>query len=193
MKYKVCILYGFAEGKHTGKVLRTALLQQGFETITSPETADVIIAHSGGCYLVPAQHQAKIIMYIGIPYWPGKPLLQSIFERSNYLFKAAVQTRKIIPWLQRLSWNAIYTCRFVQNVRMLKKRSDKHMFNVVARSLIVVRNKHDAFCTPNIAGAPFTTYPIFMSLPGEHDDCWTNPKPYIDIIKIHERILAEAN
>jgi len=65
----VCILYGIFEGSWHGKRLRLALSNQGFGISDNSSEADIIIAHSGGCLLIPTDAKARLILLVGLPYW----------------------------------------------------------------------------------------------------------------------------
>ena len=45
---------------------------------------------------------------------------------------------------------------------------------------IVIQNDDDVFCAPNLNKL---IKQRVVSLPGQHDDCWHNTKPYIKIIE----------
>ena len=48
---------------------------------------------------------------------------------------------------------------------------------------ILVRNRDDAYCTPDLHKLSFKGPRTFISLSGTHDDCWDTPEPYIRIIQ----------
>jgi hypothetical protein len=39
--------------------------------------ADILFCHSTGCYLVPENAKAKLIVLVGLPYWPNRSLVYS--------------------------------------------------------------------------------------------------------------------
>jgi hypothetical protein len=61
----VCILYGTAEGPTHSRTLRQLLEHKGFRITEDPRTADIILAHSGGYFLIPADTRDKIILLVG--------------------------------------------------------------------------------------------------------------------------------
>jgi hypothetical protein len=53
------IYYGFSKSKLNAKGLREVLKKTGYDESDTLDTADIIIAHSGGCYLIPKKRCAK--------------------------------------------------------------------------------------------------------------------------------------
>jgi len=51
------------------------------------------------------------------------------------------------------------------------------------KKVILIRNSNDKFCSPKIKQAVSKMPDVrFYELPGEHDDYYTNPRPYIALI-----------
>ena len=49
---------------------------------------------------------------------------------------------------------------------------------------IVVRNSNDPWITPKLNKlARLNPHMRIVQLPGDHDDIWLNPKPYIDLLQ----------
>jgi hypothetical protein len=59
MSESVCIIYGLNEGAAMGRKLVRALKEAGFTITDDSAGADIILAHSGGCYLVPPTNRAR--------------------------------------------------------------------------------------------------------------------------------------
>src|SRR5688572_11114756 len=98
---KVCILYGWAEGPAYGHRLRAALNQAGFEVTRQPKTADIIIAHSGGGFLLPVESKAKLVVLAGLPHWPGRHPLQSLPSKVR-------QEMRDLWWYRKTFLNSMY-------------------------------------------------------------------------------------
>ncbi len=177
----VAIIYGFCEGPRlAGDMLRT-LSQAGFEVTSNYQAADIVIAHSGGCFLVPRQSKAKQNIMIGLTYWPGRSIVRSLFEKIWNDLRHHHNNRKTRAWLQKSFWNLVYFWNMPHTLRMLRGRARGEFWNV--QSLTVVRNAEDSFCTPDLKHIPFTHPPHFVALPDQHDDCWLNPDRYISVIQ----------
>src|SRR5690349_1106305 len=98
---KVAIIYGWSEGPWHGKKLRQEISNAGFEIIKQPEKADIIIAHSGGCFMLPQQSRAHLVLLVGLPYWPGKHPVRSLRQKIK-------DETKNGWWLKKTYFNAYY-------------------------------------------------------------------------------------
>ena len=179
----VAILYGWSEGPWHTKKLATHLKAEGFNIINDVKTADVILAHSLGCYMLPANVKAKKIVLIGIPYWPGRSIVDSLIHNLRL---EAKQRRGFTWWLNRSIHAAFYILlRSPYTIKGLRKRS-KLKFNLPPKNtdVVLIRNELDGFCHPDIQKLiPKLSKYSLKQLPGGHEDWWINPKTYVDILK----------
>jgi hypothetical protein len=176
----VCILYGFCEGPQIGKGLIATLQATGFDITTNASRADIIIAHSGGCFVLPEQHRARLVLLIGVPHWPGKSMARGIYQKVVSDYALHRHTQMLRQWLLKTSWHGIYFWHMVYNWRML--RAIKRPFHTDADRVVLIRNREDTSCTPDIAQLPALPQQTFLALPGQHDDCWLHPERYAAII-----------
>lgn len=178
----VCILYGFCEGPRVSKRFRAMLAKASYTVISDPAQADIIIGHSGGCFSLPEQLRAKQIVQIGIVYWPGRSILSSLLHKLIADVRHHHRQGAIRFWLRKTFWNFFYFWNFVNLGRMLvgRKRGRHWRYGKITT---VVRPRLDSFCTPDLACLPFTDKPKFVELPGQHDDCWRNPAPYVALLQ----------
>jgi hypothetical protein len=179
----VCIIPGFAEGWHTSWRLRKVLVSRGFAISKNPQTADVLIAHSGGCFVVPENHSAKLILLIGLPYWPGKSLAQCVIEKNIMALKTAIRTHALGTFLRKLPWHVLYMINMIRNVRMLGGYKSGAVWRTNSPKTILVRNRYDANCTEDPGEFKFQHNTALLSLPHEHDDCWDHPELYTDVVQ----------
>jgi hypothetical protein len=173
----VCILYGFCEGPHVAAQLMAATTAAGFQLTRDATAADIIFAHSGGCYLVPAKHQAQLIMLVGMSGTPGLANLRKAWldlhtqHRAGTLWHFAVKT----------FWNGVYIWNMPQNWRML--RGWQHGTQRTLTNVIAIRNKDDMTTPAELSHFTFDHPPALISLSGQHDECWERPTPYVDIVR----------
>ena len=178
---RVCIIYGFCEGQHMAGKLLYALRDAGHEIVRDPYRADVVIAHSGGCFLVPPDVPARQVIMIGLTYWPGKSILRALVQKNANDFRAHRGDRNLPAWAHKFAWNMVYFWNMPHNFRMLRSRARGDFWR--APHLTVVRNQEDTFCTPDLANLPFAHPPRLVELPDQHDDCWLHPDRYVSVIQ----------
>ncbi len=168
-----------------GRQFEQACTQSGLTITKDPAAADIIFAHSGGCYLIPTQNRAQHIVLVGIAYWPGRPWLFATtikVWREGRLYRQLGQSGK---WAQKWLFHIRYA-NFLTGLRMARNRSFEKPWNS-AQKQFIIRNQHDVYCCPDLVNAPFNGPRAFLSLPGEHDDCWQNPERYVDLLQsLHE-------
>ena len=180
----VAIIYGWSEGQWHSKLFREQLIHNGYEVVKEPEKAHAIIAHSEGCYWSPKNNRADLIILIGLPYWPGRNLATSVILnlKANYSF--AKGTHSAIYWTSKLIRNVWYIfTKPRSSYWVLTKHKLANLPTQKKAKVILIRNKMDTFLHPDIQKIlPITKNYELVQHEGVHDDCWNNPKPYIDLL-----------
>jgi hypothetical protein len=185
MNQTICILYGLNEGPGLAKNFLRACRDAGLTATQDPAKADIIFAHSGGCLLVPPINRAKMIVQVGVPYWPGRPWIVCTAIKMWREMQTYKQQSTLARWLRKTWWNLCYTANLRRHLRMMRNLSPSSPWNSTQHQYII-RNQDDAYCHPDIARRiAFRGPRTFISLPGGHDDCWLNPKPYVDLLQSH--------
>lgn len=176
----VGIIYGWSEGKWQGKLLRRELNTQGFSVTSDIASADILIAHSGGCYLLPENGKANLVLLVGIPWHPTEHPLRGLMRKVQYEVKD-------LWWYKKTFFNIWYLLtRPLRWVRMYHAWKSKRLPSTSESIVLAVRNKNDHFMHPVDSAALATSRGWKMeNLTGHHDDLWINPKPYVELIKRH--------
>lgn len=182
MRTTIAILYGINEGPAMGRRLRHELERAGFAISKDPTAADIIFAHSGGCLLVPAKNRAQYIVQVGIPYWPHRPWLLATVRKVSRELAVYQREHRLAAWFRKALWHAFYAFNLLAAIRMARNLSLTGPWNG-PQPQIVVRNRHDVYCSPAIVDTPFRGPRTFLSLPGEHDDCWEHPERYVHLLQ----------
>jgi hypothetical protein len=180
-KPTVCILYGACEGPRVATKLISALQQAGYRVIGDAAVANILIAHSGGCFIIPTDAKARRIMMIGIPYWPGKRWITCAAEKVRLDAHTRHQEGALRFWLYKSVWNFVYAWNLPHIVRMIRGRGRGDHWLLGDRT-ILVRADDDCYCVPDLAALPFKTPPHIARLPGQHDDCWHYPASYLKLL-----------
>lgn len=176
----VAIIYGFSEGKYHSRKLREALLQAGYLVTSNITSADIIIAHSAGCYLVPVNHTAKVVLNIGYTFWPGRKLLDSLRAKLAEEYRRT----RLLRWLKECAIHDFYALNLPHLRRLLRGWGDPGSYLKVLRGTnIFVRNRDDPYCEPRaVLGAAGTDH-TYISMPGYHDHLWDEPETYVNLLK----------
>jgi hypothetical protein len=175
---KVAIIYGWAEGSWQGKRMRKLLRSQGYHITKNAKEADVIIAHSGGCYMLPEQSRAQQVILIGLPYWPDKHPLISLREKLR-------QELKDTWWYKKTLFNTYYLLSRPRRwVRMSRAFKQRVVPAYESCSIYLVRNEQDSFLHPQKVVEVADAHEWQLKLvDGLHDDLWLNPERYIELIR----------
>jgi hypothetical protein len=185
-KPTVSIIYGFGEGEWHGRAFRSALQMAGFSTNHQPATADIVIAHSAGCFYLPNERQDQLTILIGPSYWPGKPLIVSFWQKVSWDFKDYRRRGMTAAWFYKTLRNTLYIIGGTRKARLMIKNTRRQNFYAALRNkwTVIIRNQDDSWLTPNakaLLGSKATF--SFHELPGQHDDCWINPEPYVRLLQ----------
>lgn len=175
---RVYIAYGWPEGKWHGKHFRESLRKAGYQNTNSLKQADIIVAHSAGCYMLPDSLTAKLILLIGIPNWPGRSLFKCTSEK-------VILEKKNLYWFQKTLFHILYG---VSQPRRLfnayRNHRKKYILANNAIRVLAIRNKHDTYMDASTNRKLSVERGwVYKDLEGQHDDLWQNPQPYLDLIK----------
>lgn len=180
------VLVGFTEGNWHARRFERELTHRGIGIAPDVETADYIIAHSGGCYVIPPLRDSQTLMLINPTYWPGR----SLFRRSLTMIVQLITSVRPgnRPWyhLWKTAHNTfylVYRARF--NLLMIRQSKFYNLEQSVQHDhMILVRNEADPWLTPDLRTVEAQHPKLRVArLPGEHDDCWLNPEPYIRLLE----------
>lgn len=174
---KVGISYGFAEGRGNARRMIKLLKQNGFSITRRLAEADIIIAHSGGCFLLPAHGRANIVLLVDIPYWPDKHISKGLKE------KLALEIKNQF-WLKKSSLNALYFIAWPMRwYRMWRAWNNMNIPSGEYASIVAVRNESDTFMHP-VEGEVLAKKHGWETkiISGQHDDLWENPEHYVAIL-----------
>lgn len=187
MNKTVAIIVGFTEGDWHRLRLQTAFENHGYKVIDDPERADIIFAHSGGCYSVPLTlRPQQTVMLVDPTYWPGRPLAVRSQLMTWQLLRAirpgnqpAYHIRKTFHNLVYLLWHGS------QNLAMIRQAPHYNLEDELKHAhTILVRNQNDPWLTPAFRDLKhFNEQLQLFELEGDHDDCWLHPDTYINLLQ----------
>jgi len=176
----VGILYGFAEGRLTSRILRKELKQAGYD-YANPNLADIIISHSGGYLVMPETFRAKLIIYVDPNTWGEQSLFTSLKQKLRYDYNLRKSQKQMITWLLQGLRNDIYVLKVLHTWKLARGYRAKPLPPATDAHCAVIRNRHDNYCTtPGLLN--WSTIQTYLSCEGGHDDIWNNPHKYVEIL-----------
>lgn len=182
MTKTIAILHGIFEGPGISRRLERALQKAGYKVVPDAAQADVIFAHSGGCYLIPPANRAKLVVLVGLAYWPGRLWVLATIRKVWREGRIYGKQNRMREWGQKWFYHACYAFKLRTYLRMALNRNIRNPWNSM-QPQIIIRNCNDVYCQPDITMLPFRGPRTFISLPGEHDDCWDHPERYVNLLQ----------
>jgi hypothetical protein len=179
--------FGFMEGKGHSRQLRKLLLKAGFQLAPLTQ-ADIIIAHSAGCALIPKQATPKLVIYTGMPLILARP-------KSTWV-KVSLPRRKdgsLRHGLIIRVRNSYYTVRHIKrNVGIMRDPRIAQPVIFPKVQSVFIANRHDPWPKGAELNRLIDEQPwAFLSLPGAHENLWHEPERYIPIINHYaKQVLA---
>lgn len=178
------ILYGANEGPAHARRLRRALEDKGWQLIADPASADAIIAHSGGIYLLPAGMRARQLLIVAPACLrPGQlpgTLTRKIISDARQCF--AQGEYRFLAY--KLFWNSVYAVAGIRrNLRMLRglRRYAGAMPPLPDSTITIIVNQDDPFRHYGVVAGGSVHAPEIRS--GSHDDLWLHPANYISVLQ----------
>ncbi len=167
-----------------GRALRPKLDQLGFEYTSDPAQADILIAHSAGCWEVADQNNSKLLVLIGLPLNIHQPV-RTLFKSGLMSFQVSASNRR----LKKLFWIRLINCHYAlleprRNYRIIKSAKQQPTKPELqsANVLYIVNAKDpwqrvDAYKKPSKS----SNYAL-IKMAGSHEDIWERPMIYADLI-----------
>lgn len=173
---KVAIVYGWAEGPAIGKKLASKLTEAGFDIAKNPKEADIIIAHSGGYLLLPPNLRARLAVLI------DPPICSEVDMRARQK-KLLIQTCLRPKYWKIRVLNLLYIFLRKNHQNNLRKLYPDYSFSD-KENFVIVRNSNDQFLSAKEATTLSAQLNArLVELPGDHEDVWINPSPYVNLLK----------
>lgn len=185
------ISYGLFSGPSHAKHFTQKMEQAGYKP-APPEAADIVIAHSAGCWQVQPDFKAKLVIYVGLPLalenpkrtWvkANKPLLKKLTIGPNRRRTARFARHYIRYGLSQPKRNA----RIIRNAKQSVAQPPSHA------KVVCIANQHDAWMESPTQLDHYAASRDwdFIGLPGSHNTVWHRPELVIPIINHHARLLA---
>ncbi len=200
MSSKAVKTYYFAHGLLGNSLhirpLRKYLKAKGYIATKTINSADMVLAHSGG-YIQLDPDINPGLLFLLAPALNTDDLKQT-FNRAGYLMKQTAKTDQY--GVRHAYWktlNIISALRSPQYnykmVQLFRSGADMPTFNNVGQ-IIIIANRHDPWPQANnLEQIVIDNNWIGLSLSGSHEHIRVEPEQYADIIDIYaKRFLAKA-
>ncbi len=184
-KGAIYIAYGFCEGRRIGARFEAALIDHGFTVTRSTESADIILAHSAGCFVLPKSVMDKPKLFVGLPWSSGHALVKAYFANEWRWIRAIGRRVSPAVWVRTTLWNLIYMWNLPYDIRIIRGLRSGSWRQL--EQVTVVHNLSDAFSATDDRSAPILPQAKQITLPGAHGDIWRNPLPYVQILETMSR------
>jgi hypothetical protein len=180
----IAFIPGWSEGSWHSKLIEQKLAVKGIHINQDLNKADILFCHSTGCYLVPEDAQAKLIVLVGLPYWPNRSLVYSGIKKFTEDLLSARRNVGFLWWCNKTLHNMWYMLKYPKDtVFVATKHKPENLPKPKKHKVLMIRNQQDYFCHPKINKILDKTKGYsFAELPGGHDDCWSGKQAYIDLI-----------
>ena len=180
------VSYGFMGGPLHGRKLNRLMHQNGY-ALRKTEEADIIIAHSGGCWLIPTNSHPKLVVYVGLPLNTAKPR-RTLRQARTFMYQHGTLASNMRRNLKSLYYGARQPRRNLGFLRMAKTAKPVILPGVPA---IFITNRDDPWPQAAALEDLVNAMPwAFINLPGAHDDLKENPVRYVEIINHYARLLG---
>lgn len=180
----IAIIHGWAEGNRLSKRLADTLRRRGFTISDNPAAADIVFAHSLGCYLVPSDTKAKVVLLVGVPSGPASLLPVALIRKLAREIAHHRKHKELGWWGKKLAYGAWCAVTKPSNMYYLFARRNLQNLPVgEGRRVVAVRPLHDPFVADNISDIVRQKGYGYREVNGQHDDCWLDPEVYASVIE----------
>ena len=181
---RIHLIPGWSEGNWHLKQFSRAFGSE-FTLERQAAKADIIIAHSSGCYSLPKLAANQLVILIDPPYWPGRPVWIRIFQNIVIDMPRQIKAFGLIFWLKLRFWNTTYVlARPWKHVKVWRSLRQTFLMSFQAERALVIRDSRDVYCSPVIEDY-LKDFPqvMFISIAGLHESCWVHPHKYLDVAR----------
>lgn len=183
LTYAIC--YGFIGGPLHSRRFDKLMGRAGYAK-TKPDQADIVIAHSAGCWLLPDDARPQLVIYVGMPLTMVRGRWKWFKLNLIGLKREPLRGLKI-----RLVGNYYALAQFRRNLDIFRHPKIGQPIIIDGVPTVFIANKDDAWPVLSDYTAYINEHGwSFLSLPGTHDDIWEHPERYTEIINHYARLLA---
>lgn len=183
--HNIYIIYGFGEGPKLAHRIKQKLAAQGGKLVNTPEEADIILTHSGGCFFLPNVTDKTVVIVNPVcgSLWQ-LPFVMSRKIGSDFMY--LVRRGHFFTWLGKTLWNLWYIISRVDRTIAMARKAPGYQTKlpvVQAERVFVINNAHDPWAKAVPGQEIIKHHYTYITFPGPHDDLWLHPSKYLDVLK----------
>ncbi len=184
------INYGFVGGPRKSKAMRRHLQSAGLQQAESANTADIIIAHSAGCWEISDSAQPRLVVYIGLPL--ADPTLRTSLKSNAQTFGRVIGAGHFKHLRRHVTLSMYYLAREPRrNMRIIRRAKQLKVKVFPDAQSVMIMNQHDPWPrAPELGDLMQYEAWAYVGLPGTHDSIWEDSQLYAQIIEHYARLLA---
>jgi hypothetical protein len=174
-------------GPGHSRTFRKLMIQAGFQP-TVITMADIILAHSAACWLIPETARPKVVTYVGMPLVMARP--RDTWIRASLL---SLRRGQLMQQLHTRSHNTYYAFRQpIRNFGIMRHPKIAQPVIFPTAQTLFVANRYDPWPRGPSLKTFLTTKPwVFIGMPGSHENIWEDPRNYVTILNHYaKRLLA---
>lgn len=180
---RIAILYGLFEGAALGRKMIVECTARGHEIVTDVDTADIIVAHSGGWLFLPDNISGKKIVIINASHSSEVSLGKRFYWRTSYDIKHVIFSGLFIAWLREFVIKIWYAFTKLPHWLEMRRRFMVKDITPIIKNIntIVIQSADTSWYEkPTMQQA----HKFIKVSYGDHDDCWRRPTLYLKIAEI---------
>jgi pimeloyl-ACP methyl ester carboxylesterase len=186
-KFSFAISYGLGGGPLHARHLNRLLHKAGFQQTRQLKEADIIIAHSGGCWLIPKTAKPQLVIYVGMCLAQSQPFRTWLAAKA-LMRKQSRRARRLSTMIKNVYYNLAQPLR---NINMIRQSKTARPIVFPDCPTVFISNRYDPWPRSSQTQEYLDNYDwAFISLSGSHDDIWEHPERYVAIINHYARLLV---
>lgn len=179
LKKHAYIEYGVMEGPLHGIRMRHELVSRGYQMVKLAKDADILIAHSGGYFVLPKLAPSQRLLLIDPAGHNGRLPLVNIAHHTLLDIKQVLFSKDVLFYFWKTGLNLLYLfIRTKQSYAMCRCYASGGRPELIHRDKTIIVQGDDTswLNRKELEGANV------HFLRSSHDECWLYPSRYLDFI-----------
>jgi hypothetical protein len=179
------IVPGIGEGRLICHRMHRALRAAGYREAPIGQ-ASVIITHSGGIYVLPAEARATTYLHLNVThYMTYGQLLAAHRRKLGYDLRRRQRLGQTGRWLLAALTNGFYLLNLRHGLAMRRGflRSAEVLATLPTGRHIFVGGIDDGLSDSTVILGESGGMHTYLSVEAGHDDCWREPEPYVALLR----------